>query len=78
MAALEAAGSNPTFATVEDALATLGFRLEAKASRHASSIDETLVARNLRMSPAERLAAFETAHAEVETLRRAVQGHGGA
>jgi hypothetical protein len=32
-------------------------------------VDETLLARNLRLTPAERLGAFEIAHRELEELR---------
>lgn len=69
VAQLERAGSNPTIATVEAALRATGQRLELRSSTYRPNVDQTLLARNLRMSPAERLAAFETAHRELESLR---------
>ncbi len=69
IASLERPGSNPTVATLEAVLSALDRRLELSAVPHRSSVDETLVARNLRLSPSARLAAFETAHAEVQSLR---------
>jgi len=69
VAQLERAGSNPTIATVEAALRAAGQRLELRSRIYRPNVDQTLLARNLRMSPAERLAAFETAHRELESLR---------
>jgi transcriptional regulator with XRE-family HTH domain len=73
VAALERPGANPSVATLHEALNALGFRLELAAARDRSGVDESLIERNLRRSPAERLAAFETAHAEVDSLRRAMR-----
>jgi transcriptional regulator with XRE-family HTH domain len=70
VAGLERTGANPTVLSLDEALRALGHRLELRAVPHRSSVDETSIARNLRFSPAERLAAFETAHDEVEELRR--------
>lgn len=68
VAQLERPGSNPTVARLDAALAALDARLELHVVA-APAIDETLLARNLRMTPAERLAAFETAHHELAELR---------
>jgi transcriptional regulator with XRE-family HTH domain len=73
IASLERPGANPTVETLDEVLRATGHRLELKAVPHRSSVDETLVARNLRISPAERLAAFEVAHGEVEELRQAMR-----
>jgi len=73
VAALERPGANPTVATLIEAMHATGHRLELSAAAVESGADETLIARNLRLSPAERLAAFEVAHAEVEELRRAMR-----
>jgi hypothetical protein len=59
--------------TLAEVLGATGRRLELSALPHRSSVDESLIARNLRMTPAERLAAFETAHREVEELRKAMR-----
>lgn len=77
VAGLERRGANLTLATLEEALDAMGHRLELRAVADASGVDETLIARNLRMSPAERLAAFETAHREVEELRQLMRDSGG-
>lgn len=69
IAQLERPGANPTVERLEAVLRASGRRLELTSVPHRSSVDETLLARNLRMTPAERLAAFETAHREVEELR---------
>jgi transcriptional regulator with XRE-family HTH domain len=69
IASLERAGANPTIDTLNEVLSALDQQLELRTTPRRSSVDETLVARNLRLSPAERLAAFETAHAEVQQLR---------
>lgn len=70
IAGLERPGANPTLATLSEVMAAVGQRLELDAVPLNSSVDETLVARNLRLTPAERLAAFEVGHAEVEELRK--------
>ena len=73
VASLERPGANPTVATLDNALRATGQRLELRAAPHEVNVDETLIARNLRLSPRERLAAFETAHAEVRELRRLME-----
>lgn len=69
VASLERPGANPTLATLNEVLSAVDQRLEITAVPRRSSVDETLVARNLRLTPAERLAAFEVGHAEVQELR---------
>ncbi len=71
VAGLERPGANPTLATLEEALHATGHRLELRAVPAKSSIDETLVADRLGLTPAQRLRAFEVAHAEVDALRAA-------
>jgi transcriptional regulator with XRE-family HTH domain len=74
VAKLEQAGANPRLSTLDEVMNALGQRLELRTSQRPSSVDETLIARNLRLTPAERLRAFEVAHNEVEALRRAMRG----
>lgn len=69
VAQLERPGSNPTVARLDEALRATGHRLELVSSPHTPRVDETLLARNLRLTPAERLAAFETAHREIQELK---------
>lgn len=68
IARLEAAGSNPRLGTVTKALAACRHELVLDARRRPSSIDETLVARMLRVSPGQRIKHFERAYAETRKL----------
>lgn len=68
IARLERPGSNPRLTTIEDALRATGHRLELTASPVGPSVDESLIVRNLRLRPAERLAAFAAAHRNVRGL----------
>jgi transcriptional regulator with XRE-family HTH domain len=68
VARLERKGSNPRVATVSRALAACGRRLVLDAGVDSPNVDPTLVARQLRLGPAERLHAFERAYADARTL----------
>jgi transcriptional regulator with XRE-family HTH domain len=68
VARLERAKANVTVGTLDRALRETGHRLSLSALPRKSNVDRTLLARNLRLSPAERLASFETAHREVGEL----------
>ena len=76
VAQMERPASNPTVARLDEVLRATGRRLELATVVNRPSVDETLLARNLRMSPAERLAAFETAHREIEELRELMRDGG--
>jgi len=69
VAQLEQPGANPTVARLDEVLRAAGRRLELSDVPLSGNVDETLLARNLRLTPAERLAAFETAHRELDQLR---------
>ena len=70
-ARLEAPGSNPTVETLERVLHAVGMRLEA-TPHGAAGVDETLIAQNFELTPAERLEAFRAAYSNVrETLASA-------
>jgi transcriptional regulator with XRE-family HTH domain len=71
VARLERPGANPTVTTLERALRAAGRRLELTASPAPASVDETLIAHNLRLTPAERLRAFQGSHRSVARLRGA-------
>lgn len=68
VARLEADSSNPRVQTLARALSACERELSIEARPRRSSIDETLVARQLRMSPAERLRSFDHAYAEVRKI----------
>ena len=55
MAQLERSESYPTVATLDGILRATGMRLRLVAEPDHPNVDETLIARNLRMTPAERL-----------------------
>ena len=68
VARLERAGANPTLATLDRALRATGHRLELTASPATSNLDQTLIAENLRLDPAERLRAFGASHRSLAPL----------
>jgi transcriptional regulator with XRE-family HTH domain len=69
VAQLERPGANPTVARLDEVLRAAGRRLSLSDAPLTDNVDETLLARNLRLTPTERLAAFEAAHRELEELR---------
>jgi transcriptional regulator with XRE-family HTH domain len=68
IARLESGGANPRLSTLEDVLAATGHELAIAASAENSGIDETQIAANLRLSPAERLDRFQSAHENTRKL----------
>ncbi len=68
IAQLEAPSSNPTVATLDRVLYAAGHRLELNAKPSKPNVDLTLIARQLRLTPAQRLAAFETAYQSAREL----------
>jgi len=74
VARLEAPHANPTVETLERALDAAGRRLELASAPAASAVDETLIDRQLRMSPAERVTAFMTAYDNVRRLFDGARG----
>ena len=77
IARLERTGSNPTVTTLERTLAATGHRLELAASSGRSSIDETLIAENLRLTPAARLRAFQRSRDSVAGIAGRARRRGG-
>jgi transcriptional regulator with XRE-family HTH domain len=76
VARMERPGANPTVATLERLMHATGHRLELAAGDNGSSVDETLVAANLKLSPAERLKRFSDWHHRVGELARAARADG--
>lgn len=72
IARLERPGSNPTWETVSRALDACGRELSVRPRPAKGSIDETLVARQLRYTPGERLIGFERTYAEVRQFANSV------
>jgi transcriptional regulator with XRE-family HTH domain len=71
IARLEADGANPRIDTLARALRACGRELSLDARPLKSSIDETLVAAQLRMPAAERLKSFERSYAGIRAFARA-------
>ena len=70
VARLERPGANPTVSTLQRALSATGHRLLLDVAPQDTSVDETLIASYLRMSPAERLRAFHSSHESLARLKR--------
>ena len=68
VARLESANSNPRMSTLELALRASGHSLSVGSRRPKPAIDETLIARRLRLTPEERLRSFETSYRDVRKL----------
>ncbi len=73
IAALERPGSNPRLETIERVLMAVGRKLELRGAERKASIDPTLNARKLRLTPAERLSQFDAWQLEVAYLRAAAE-----
>jgi transcriptional regulator with XRE-family HTH domain len=69
IAKLERQRANPRVETLAAALSAAGHRLELHAAPRPSSVDETLIASYLRLSPQERLRMFESSHSSLAKLR---------
>jgi transcriptional regulator with XRE-family HTH domain len=68
IARLERDATSPRVETVERALAACSRRLELGSRPSQPNIDETLVARMLRIPPGERIKSFERNYANVREL----------
>ena len=70
VARLEAGMSNPTLRTVEKALRACGHTLEPRARAFEDSVDESMIASALRMTPEERLAHHDRSRRNAVKLVR--------
>lgn len=70
VARLEAADANPRVATLLRAVEAAGQALDATVRPRPASVDETMIAANLRLDPAERLRRFAAAYDSVAKLAR--------
>lgn len=68
IARLEAPGANPRVNTLTRALEACDREILFEARPRRSSIDETLVAGRLRLSPEQRIKSFEHAYAETRKI----------
>lgn len=68
IARLEGSRANPTVATLDRVLEATGHRLTLAATRKDPGIDETLIREQLKLTPEERMRAFESFNKEVRKL----------
>jgi transcriptional regulator with XRE-family HTH domain len=73
IARVERGRVSPTVRTLQRLLAATGHELALAAPPARSGVDETLIRRQLRLSPAERLKAFEAGYADVRGLAGAAR-----
>lgn len=71
VAKLERDDSNPTVRTLSDALAALGHELRLEAVPRAATVDESLIRRQLELTPAQRLRQLEAMHRQARVLAAA-------
>lgn len=72
IARLESPSSNPRIDTLDRAVAAAGRGLKLSIGA-APRVDETMIASNLRTSPAERLRHFTTAYRDLRRLAPTVR-----
>lgn len=70
IARLEADQVSPRLATLDRAMRVMGYELTVEAVGPESSIDPTLIAANLKLTPAERLRAHARAQRSFQRLRQ--------
>jgi transcriptional regulator with XRE-family HTH domain len=77
VAKLENPRSNPTIRTLDRALRATGRRLSIEAAVWQPGVDESLIRRQLELTPAERIRGIETMYAQAGALARAGKGNRG-
>jgi hypothetical protein len=77
VARLEAPGSNPRVQTLDRAVMATGRRLQLITGA-SPGVDETLIASNLRLSPAERLKRFSSDYRSFRRLALAARESSGS
>jgi transcriptional regulator with XRE-family HTH domain len=77
VAKLESRRANPTVDTLDKALWATGHRLTLDATPRRPGVDESLIRRQLELSPAERIRGIEPMYAQMQTLAEAgARSHG--
>jgi transcriptional regulator with XRE-family HTH domain len=70
VARLESPASNPTVATLNRVLEATGHRLELTAPPATPRVDDAQIIERLKMTPAQRLAAFQVSYNRTRDLVR--------
>jgi transcriptional regulator with XRE-family HTH domain len=78
IARLESPSSNPRLDTLDRAIAATGQELALSLRARAPQVDETMIASNLRKTPAERLRYFTAAYNDLRRLAPTVRERGGS
>jgi transcriptional regulator with XRE-family HTH domain len=68
VARLERPGSNPRIETLERALLATGQEVELRVRRPKAGVDEGQIVERLKLTPAERLAAFQSSSRNMRRL----------
>ncbi len=78
VAKLERPGANPTVETLDRVLRATGRRLTLAARpQPVGGVDESLIRRQLELTPAERIVGIEQMHRQALQLATATVAHGG-
>lgn len=77
VAKLERPGANPTVDTLDRALWATGHRLALDAPARVAGVDESLIRRQLQLTPAERIVGIEEMYAQMQALTSARVGSRG-
>lgn len=71
VAKLERAGANPTVETLDRVLSATGRRLMLDAPERGPGVDESLIRRQLELTPAQRIQGIETMYSQMRALTQA-------
>lgn len=71
VAKLERPGANPTVDTLDRALWATGHQLTFAAHPRRPGVDESLIRRQLELSPADRIRGIESMYVHMRTLTNA-------
>jgi len=71
VAKLERHGANPTVETLDRAVWATGRRLLLGTEARGAGVDESLIRRQLELTPAERVRGIETMYAQMRALSQA-------
>jgi transcriptional regulator with XRE-family HTH domain len=71
VAKLERPGANPTVDTLDRALWATGHVLTLDAPERTPGVDESLIRRQLELTPAQRIRGIETMYAQTQKLASA-------
>jgi transcriptional regulator with XRE-family HTH domain len=75
---LERPGANPTVRTLDRVLRATGHHLELSAPTSTTGVDESQLRERLRLTPAQRLAAFQASQRNLARLSQRARRVGGA